>query len=300
MIRKKDIPPSYSLIRKDKTCVVLRDDWKEILLQSGINDPDFFLKRSGEQSDDYYGRSALRIIDLPGEAKGRAVLRHYRRGGRVQKFIKDIYWGKSRPLQELWIGHRAAEKGLPTAEILAACHTKVFWKFHRGDLISKEIVHGKDLATYLAELSQPLSKEDILKKREAAAIVGTLVRKMHDVGIFHGDLNLKNIILQSNESGNISGYIIDFDKSSLHSPLSEKMRVRNLLRLNRSAEKFKKQGLPITRSDVLRFLLAYCQNPSDVKTLLMPLNRQYSRHMRYHRFGTKLLRPFKRDSSPIA
>ena len=295
MICKKDIPPSYSLITNDKTCVVLKDDWKEMLLKLGISSPEFFLKHSGKQSDDYHGRSALRIIDLPEEAKGRAVIRHYRRGGKVQKLIKDIYWGRSRPLQELWIGHRAMEKGVPTAEILAVCHTKVFWKLHRGDLISKEIVHGKDLATYLRELHQPLSKESMLQKWKAVGIVGALVRKMHDVGIFHGDLNLKNIILQIIDCQNIKGYIIDFDKSLLKSPLSEKMRVRNLLRLNRSAEKFKKQGLPITRSDILRFLLAYYQHPSDFKTLLMDLNRQYSRNIRYHRFGTKLLSPFKKD-----
>jgi len=232
---------------------------------------------------------------LPEKAKGRVVIRHYRRGGKVQKFIKDIFWGRSRPLRELWIGHQAMEQGVPTAEIVAACHTNVFWRLHRGDLISKEIVPGKDLATYLAELPQPLPKERVLEKRKAVAMVGTLVRKMHDVGIFHGDLNLKNIILQVSESGDIKGYIIDFDKSFLRSPLREKMRVRNLFRLNRSAEKFKRQGLPITRSDVLRFLLAYYQNHSDFKTLLLDLNRQYRRHRRYHRFGTKLVTPFKKD-----
>jgi len=295
MIRTKDIPPSYSLITRDKTCIVLKDDWKEILLKAGIGNPESFLKRTGAGSDDYYGRSALRIIDLPESAQGRAVIRHYQRGGKVQNFVKDIYWGRSRPLQELWIGHRAMAEGIPTAEILAACHTTIFWKLHRGDLISKEIEHGKDLATYLAALSQPLSAKNMLQKRETIAIVGTLIRKMHDVGIFHGDLNLKNIVLQFRTDGNIRCYIIDFDKSSFLAPLPEKMRVRNLLRLNRSAEKFKNQGLPITRSDVLRFLQAYYQKPRDLRVLFRDLNSQYRRHMRYHRLGSRLVYPFKRN-----
>ena len=65
MICDKDIPPSYSLIKKNKTFVIIKDEWKEILFKLGINEPEFFLKRSGEQSGDYYGRSALRIVDLP-------------------------------------------------------------------------------------------------------------------------------------------------------------------------------------------------------------------------------------------
>ncbi len=111
------------------------------------------------------------------------------------------------------------------------------------------------------------------------------MRSMHDAGIFHGDLNLKNIILQTTDPQNIKGYLIDFDKSFIRSHLRETLRIRNLLRLNRSAEKFKNQGLPITRTDVLRFLLAYFQNPPDFKARVKDLNHQYKRHMRFHRWG---------------
>ncbi len=174
---------------------------------------------------------------------------------------------------------RAKEKGVPTADIVAACHTKVFWKFHRGDMVTREIKDGKDLATYLKELEQPLTKEKVLEKRSVIKKVGALVRSMHDAGIFHGDLNLKNIILQTTDPQNIKGYLIDFDKSFIRSHLKENLRTRNLLRLNRSAEKFKNQGLPITRTDALRFLLAYFQNPSDFKAHVEDLNQQFKRHM---------------------
>jgi tRNA A-37 threonylcarbamoyl transferase component Bud32 len=292
MFRKKNIPPAYSLIEQGKRAIIVKDDWKEKLHKVGITDPDFFLKQSFAKEENYFGRGALKVIAIPGEANERIVIRHFKRGGMIQKLIPDLYFGTSRPLKELWVGYRARAKGVPTADIVAACHTKVFGKFHQGDLVTREIKHGKDLATYLKELGQSLTKEKILEKRSVIKKVGELVRSMHDAGIFHGDLNLKNIILQTTDPQNIKGYLIDFDKSFLRSHLKENLRTRNLLRLNRSAEKIKNQGLPITRTDTLRFLLAYFQNPQDFKARLKNLNQQYQRHMRLHRWGEILSKLF--------
>ena len=292
MFGKKNIPPAYSLIEQGKRAIIVKDDWKEKLLSAGIADPDFFLKQSFPKEENYFGRGALKIIALPGEANERIVIRHFHRGGMIHKLISDLYCGTSRPLQEVWVGYWAKEKGVPIADIVAACHTKVFWKFHQGDLVTREIKQGKDLATYLKELGQPLTKEKVLEKRSVIKVVGELVRLMHEAGIFHGDLNLKNIILQTTDPQNIKGFLIDFDKSIVRSSLRENLRMRNLFRLNRSAEKFKTQGLPITRTDALRFLSAYFQNPPDFKARVKDLNQQYKRHMRLHRWGRKFAELF--------
>jgi len=293
MFGKKNIPPAYNLIEQEKRAFIVKDDWKEKLLSVGIADPDFFLKQSLPKEENYFGRGALKIIALPGEENERIVIRHFQRGGIIQKFIPDLYFGESRPLKELWVGCWAKEKGVPTADIVAACHNKVFGKLHQGDLVTREIKHGKDLATYLKELEQPLTKEKVLEKRSVIKKVGALVRSMHEAGIFHGDLNLKNIILQTTDPQNIKGYLIDFDKSFVKSHLKENLRTRNLLRLNRSTEKFKKQGLTsLTRTDVLRFLLAYLQNPPDFKVRLNNLKQQYRRHMCLHRWGERFSKLF--------
>lgn len=292
MFHKKNIPPAYSLIERGKKAVIVKDDWKEKLLSAGVADPDFFLKQSFPKEKNYFGRGALKIIELPGEANERIVIRHFQRGGMIHRLIPDLYFGTSRPLKELWVGYRVKEKGVPAADIVAVCHTKVFWKFHRGDLVTGEIKHGKDLATYLKELGQPLAKGKVLEKRSVIKKVGELVRSMHEAGIFHGDLNLKNIILQTTDSQNIKGHLIDFDKSFIRAHLKENLRTRNLLRLNRSAGKFKNQGLPITRTDVLRFLSAYFQNSPDFKARLKNLNQQYKKHMRLHRWGERISKLF--------
>ena len=295
MFRKKDIPPAYSLIEQRKRTIIVKNDWKEKLLTVGIAGPDFFVKQSLLKEENYFGRGALKVIAIPGEANERIVIRHFQRGGMIRKLIPDLYCGASRPLQELWVGYRAREKGVPFADIVAACHTKIFGKLHRGDLATREIKDGKDLAAYLADLGQPLTREKVLEKRKVIKVAGELVRVMHEAGIFHGDLNLKNIILQTTSSQNIKGFLIDFDKSFIRSPLKGKQRIRNLLRLNRSAEKFKKQGLPLTRTDAIRFLLSYLQNPPDFKPRLKVLNRQYKKHRRLHRWGEHFRSLFKKE-----
>ena len=292
MITEKDIPPTYTLIKMGRTTIVCKDAYRTVLMEMGIGDPKRFSNGFSEPSERYQGRGAVRTMTIPGASRERMVIRHYRRGGKIQKFSADIYWGSSRPLLELNIGYQALEKGIPTAEIVAACHSQVLWFFHRGDLVSKEIANGIDLIAYLKTLPVPLTREKILQKRAIIEAVGKAVRKMHDAGIVHGDLHLKNIILQLNESPEIKSYIIDFDKSKATATSGDHKRYQNLMRLNRSVERYRRQGFPITRTDVLRFLLAYSHDPADSTCLLGELSRRYKWHMRYHRLGQTLLRWF--------
>ncbi len=113
MFGKKNIPPAYSLIEKGKRAFIVKDDWKEKLLSVGIADPDFFLKQSFPKEENYFGRGALKIIALPGEANERIVIRHFQRGGMIHKIIPDLYFGTSRPLKELWVGSGQKKKEFP-------------------------------------------------------------------------------------------------------------------------------------------------------------------------------------------
>ncbi len=83
------------------------------------------------------------------------------------------------------------------------------------------------------------------------AVIKTLANKiklLHDKNFLHGDLNLKNIVI-SNENPEIL-YFIDWDKSNIITPLSEKDRDRNLTRLCRSMAKYNFNGLPFDLKDM--------------------------------------------------
>ncbi len=289
-LSRNPIPDSYGLLKQGRTTVVLSKHYLKRMIQLGIAHPDRLFDTAPLMGEDCRGRSAVKALTIPGHVDERIVIRQYRRGGPIQKFVSDLYWGKSRPLHELWLTWQARKRGVSTVEIVAACHTTVFWKLHRGHLVSKEIKNGKDFYSYLEHKGQTLSRAQVQEKRKVITSIAVMVRKMHDAGIFHADLNLKNIIVQPEESGPQRIYLIDFDKSTIQNRLSERKRRQNLMRLNRSAEKFKAQGLPLTRTDVLRFLHAYYhQDSHSFKKTFRDLSRQYSRHIYLHRLGAKML-----------
>ena len=72
---------------------------------------------------------------------------------------------------------------------------------------------------------------------------GNVIKEMHNAGIFHADLQLRNILVE-----NDTVLLIDFDNASVHSKLSLLQRQRNLLRLKRS---FIKNHIPLAYFDAL-------------------------------------------------
>jgi tRNA A-37 threonylcarbamoyl transferase component Bud32 len=110
--------------------------------------------------------------------------------------------------------------------------------------------------------------------------VGLLLRAFHQSGFFHGDLQLKNILVAGEQP-----FLIDFDRSDCKKTLSIREKTKNLLRLNRSAEKWRRVGLPITRMDRWRFFLAYAGDDKDVRKAMERALRTYSIRHLFHRLG---------------
>jgi tRNA A-37 threonylcarbamoyl transferase component Bud32 len=111
------------------------------------------------------------------------------------------------------------------------------------------------------------------EKRKIIKRVAGLIRLMHDKGFYHGDLNLKNILIDKINPQNV--YIIDWDKSRLKPNLNMSDRKANMLRFCRSMAKFKEYGFPITERDQLFFLKNYWQGnkkiQSEIRKLLLRL-----------------------------
>jgi hypothetical protein len=61
--------------------------------------------------------------------------------------------------------------------------------------------------------------------------------------------------------------------------------MKNLLRLNRSAEKWRQLGLPITRTDRWRFFLAYAGEDVMIRKAMERAIRTYSMRYLFYRCG---------------
>ncbi|MCW9088632.1 MAG: 3-deoxy-D-manno-octulosonic acid kinase [Gammaproteobacteria bacterium] len=157
------------------------------------------------------------------------ALRHYHRGGMPAKLCRDRYlWlgiERSRPWREWQLLKALYQRGLPVPRPVAAriCRDSLSY---RGDVVT-EVVEGEPLADWLGKKRLPST---------LLASLGRCLRRFHDEGVFHADLNARNILLD--EAGKVT--LIDFDRGELRNP-AESWQRANMERLKRSLEKFRRQ-----------------------------------------------------------
>ncbi|NOG83441.1 MAG: hypothetical protein EX341_12630 [Candidatus Scalindua sp. SCAELEC01] len=218
-----------------------------------------------EFSASYHGRTPCKSIFLKSLNNGCFVVRDYWHGGLFGKVLRDIFWQGLRPILELVICEKASKEGIETIEILAVIKNRVLGPFYKSKLISREIKNSTDLMELLLRYDH---KTFCAQKREIISKVALAIKELHKAGIYHADLNLKNILLQTASGGEFVVYIIDLDKSKQFSQLNPQRRMKNLMRLDRSLEKFKRKvlrennfhqscSLFITKGDKVRFLRDY-------------------------------------------
>ena len=282
MFKNHAIPPSFSLIRKSKVFLLLRDEYKYLLLEQGIEDIKTFLKTHLQTSKFLQGRTLHPSVHLK-EGK-RIVIRQYLHGGLLRSLTRDLYFFGARSFQELALTEQMRARGLSTIEPIGAIH-RIFGPFYKAHLLSLEISGAKDLIQYFQEIGPRPSGERLLQKRRTIRSAGLLVRQFHEAGFFHGDLQLKNILVSGEQL-----FLIDFDHSCHQEVLTAEEKKSNLLRLNRSVEKWKRVGLPVTRTDRLRFFRAYVESDEEMKKRMTKALRTYSLHHLFYRWSWAIQR----------
>jgi 3-deoxy-D-manno-octulosonic acid kinase len=276
------VPNGFSVIKVGRTELIIKDLYRDRLMGRKIHNPEALFRQHKDKARFMEGRGFL--VSLPMDERGseRMVIRHYEHGGIFRALTTDLFLGGSRPFHELFITEMARKAGLPTMEVLVAVKRWVFRPFYKGDLVSKEIPNSTDLIQYVTRLRKAQGLKQLSKKRELIRQAGSLVRKMHEVGIYHSDLHLKNFIVQVKKETLGSLHVIDFDRATIIHPLKSDKWFGNLLRLDRSVEKWAAKGLWITRTDRLRFLKSYLGGEEKRKASVRKYLKGYPlRRMRY-------------------
>jgi tRNA A-37 threonylcarbamoyl transferase component Bud32 len=171
------------------------------------------------------GRGGAGVFDVAADLA--VVLRPYRRGGLVGRFNRDLYLGfRPRPLRELRVTLALRDKGVPTIEPLAAAVRWIAPGLYRGAFVTRHLPLAVNLWQYLHDAG----KADRGRACEAAA---SAIRKLHDAGAIHPDLNLMNLLVRP-AAGGREVLIIDFDRARLSPPVSTRQREAAFARLCRS------------------------------------------------------------------
>ena len=156
------------------------------------------------------------------------VLRHYRRGGLMAKLSNDRYQWSGLEKTRAWCEwHLLAEmfaQELPVPRPVAA-RVQRRGLFYSADLVTLCLPDITPMADLLMQSA--------LNEQQWQDI-GRTIKKFHDAGIYHADLNARNILLDTN--GHV--FLIDFDKGEKR-PVDAAWQRANLERLQRSLNKFK-------------------------------------------------------------
>lgn len=186
-------------------------------------DPDYWRARGAVISEPE-GRAPVCIFSDDGHQR---VLRHYHRGGWVAHVSRDRYWWngleQTRAWREWHLLMELYELGLPVPRPVAA------------RVLRHGLTYSADLVTdYLAGTR---SLADVLLQEALDAAVwqriGAVIKAFHVHGVYHADLNARNILLD----GHGGVFLIDFDKG-VRKNSDPEAQLENLERLQRSLNKF--------------------------------------------------------------
>lgn len=208
-----DLRPNGTVIRFDASVLTMLDP--RIFEVDWLHTNQFWLGST-------QGRSKAHFFQYAGRDM---VLRHFHRGGLMGRVNRDLYVrvaaAKSRALREFDLLSEMHSEGLPVPLPVAAQYTPL-GPFYRADIITQRIPHARPLQEVL--FGRVLSSQ-------LWGAIGANVRQLHDHGVFHSDLNCRNIMIDASDRV----WFIDFDKCEKRKP-GTWMRA-NLDRLHRSLAK---------------------------------------------------------------
>lgn len=173
------------------------------------------------------GRGNIYLFPLSDGKFG--VVRECFRGGLVRLMMRRHYLFLNRPLRE-FLRHREIERiGVPAPPLLGVCWRRTGCLY--SGLIATERITGRTVTAALSQTS------DFNEMCHILCACGKAIRAMHDKGVWHADLQLKNVMIA--DDGPV---FLDFDRARIYSSLPDRRRWNNLFRLRRS---LLKHGFPI-------------------------------------------------------
>lgn len=214
--------------------------WVEGVLRSGSTLHEAASEAGGE--DLLEGRGPVPVISVEGE---RWAVRHYFRGGAVASLLGDRYLrlGRPRPAAEAYWASLVTQRGIPTPPVLAGA-IYPDGVFYRADLVTRYLPDSRDLATVLFDDPDPA-----FPRAEALEATGSLLVWSAEAGIYHPDVNAKNVLLQKRE-GELAPHLLDLDRCQADVAGIGWIEDAMVARLKRSLRKLgQASGRPLSEDD---------------------------------------------------
>lgn len=237
------LPPGFSALRAAHARGAARHDLAATLgtiLDSGLTLHGWAAAEPAARA--MQGRGVQWAVSVAGVA---AVVRHSRHGGWLAPLTRDLFSAPSRAPQELASAQELQRRGVPTPDVLGFAVYPAPFGLVRADVVTGELADGEDLLVALRRADAA--------EREGSLVpaVGELLAALRKAGVWHPDLNLKNVLLTPVSPRAHKAWVLDVDVVQFGTPGNAGYARLNLERLMRSAIKRRNEmRSPITSADV--------------------------------------------------
>jgi tRNA A-37 threonylcarbamoyl transferase component Bud32 len=248
------VPEGFREVRQGKKMALVRGSldsaWDTLILDAEWHRRDAGARISG-------GRGEVCLFTFHGQ---RVVVREYIHGGIREMLLRRHFltW-PPRPISELVLTEECRRRGIQTIEVLGAHVSWTLGPLYGGAILTRYVPESKDLWTWLRE------NQSESEGREALLVsVGRFLKIVHNAGLYHGDLNLRNLLVRSRPGENVDIFLVDLDRSSLgEGALSGRLARRNLRRFSRSARKLDPDGTTVSARDLDLIFRSYRKQTDD-------------------------------------
>jgi hypothetical protein len=263
------VPAGFEVIAGEKgEIVIARASYGPWIRSGALADPEALLQKGdgGAEAQAPAGRGVIARVRADGNVH--LVLKKYRRGGLLAPALPDLFATFSRMESDLAASERLRERGLPCAAAAALIFGAPQGPLRRVYLLTEEIEGTVALDRALHSANEAGRKVDFVAAREAVLAV----RRMHEAGVIHGDLNVRNLLLRG-----AVVFIIDLDGAMLPASVTPGLRFANLSRLDRSYVKtFGDEG-PLSCQSRQELMADYCAGD---RALLADFESRVAAHKR--------------------
>jgi len=196
----------------------------------------------------FQGRGQVFSVEAPlvgPDGRARWVVRHYHRGGAIARVLEDRYLavGPTRPVSEANASLEIRRRGVHTPAVVAGVVYPA-GLFYRADLATEEIPDATDLAGILFD--DVASLED---RTRALRLATGLIRLLEREGIYHPDLNAKNIVI-SGGGESAQAHLVDLDRCRVRAAGVPAPSLPMRRRLVRSLRKLERMSGRLLGADV--------------------------------------------------
>jgi 3-deoxy-D-manno-octulosonic acid kinase len=254
----REVPPGFVREQRAGACAWVRADLMEGARALGLLERDGVSRAFAAGVVLAGGRAPAAVLRWPDGAR-ELVVRRLRHGGALRALLRGAFLGPGRVLRELAVNAELRRAGAPVPAPAFALAQRL-----AGPLWECAI------ATERAEdvgLARVLAAGDPARAQRALGAAARAIRRFHDAGGRHADLNVANLLLAP-RGDEFDALVIDLDRARITAPVPPSCRMRELARLYRSlVKRGAHAGLGASERDA--FLAAYCAGDAALHAALL-------------------------------